>query len=585
MFFRIRALLALLVITATTSVFAQWTSVTTPNVGIYYTDFVGIGANTAPAQALHVFANYDGMRGVLVQNTSTGGNAGALFQGQSNTGTFTLLAHGSGHSVSRYGVSSLGGWSELTATAGEGLALGTGNAKPVVIGTDNTARIYIDSTGNIGFGTTVPKGMFHLYSTATSDAVVGMGPDSNAGPALNIGYGGASLGRSAGFINVRPDALATAPNPSLRFMTESVQRMIIANTGKVGIGAPFTPTTLLHVRADVNSSDVLRVSNVNAGTSAYAAVQFGINGNDLAGAIFQNSTNNAAYGGGGSVNFGSIANYPTSIITGNQSRVFVMQDGSVGIGRVPAGTTFQVTGASASAGGSRQMVRLYDSTAMAAGVGAGIELGGKYNSAGDYTQFANIKGIKANAISNDIQGKLVLTVMDGAGYFPEVATLTPGKLAVTGDITATGSITGASVIGATYQDVAEWVPATTHMEPGTVVVLNRQHRNEVMPSAHAYDTAVAGVVSAQPGVILGIAGDSKAQVATTGRVKVHVDATAGAIDIGDLLVTGNKPGTAMKSQPVDLGGVQFHRPGTVIGKALEPLPDGEGEILVLLSLQ
>jgi hypothetical protein len=29
----------------------------------------------------------------------------------------------------------------------------------------------------------------------------------------------------------------------------------------------------------------------------------------------------------------------------------------------------------------------------------------------------------------------------------------------------------------------------------------------------------------------------------------------------------------------------MHRPGTLIGKALEPLSEGEGEILVLLSLQ
>jgi hypothetical protein len=140
-------------------------------------------------------------------------------------------------------------------------------------------------------------------------------------------------------------------------------------------------------------------------------------------------------------------------------------------------------------------------------------------------------------------------------------------------------------IAAKYQDVAEWVPATTPMAPGTVVVLNREHRNEVMPSAQSYDTAVAGVVSAQPGLILGVAGESKVQVATTGRVKVRVDATADAIAIGDLLVTGNKSGTAMKSRAVDLGALKIHRPGTLIGKALEPLDRGEGEILVLLSLQ
>jgi hypothetical protein len=31
--------------------------------------------------------------------------------------------------------------------------------------------------------------------------------------------------------------------------------------------------------------------------------------------------------------------------------------------------------------------------------------------------------------------------------------------------------------------------------------------------------------------------------------------------------------------------VAIHRPGTIIGKALEPLEGGVGEILVLLSLQ
>ena len=74
-------------------------------------------------------------------------------------------------------------------------------------------------------------------------------------------------------------------------------------------------------------------------------------------------------------------------------------------------------------------------------------------------------------------------------------------------------------------------------------------------------------------------------VATTGRVKVKVDATNGPIQIGDLLVTSGKEGLAMKSVPVEIGGVQIHRPGTLIGKALEPIASGQGSILVLLSLQ
>ena len=68
-------------------------------------------------------------------------------------------------------------------------------------------------------------------------------------------------------------------------------------------------------------------------------------------------------------------------------------------------------------------------------------------------------------------------------------------------------------------------------------------------------------------------------------MKVRVDASKAAIAIGDLLVTSDKPGMAMKSEPVDIAGIKMHRPGTLIGKALEPLKSGEGEILVLLSLQ
>ena len=159
------------------------------------------------------------------------------------------------------------------------------------------------------------------------------------------------------------------------------------------------------------------------------------------------------------------------------------------------------------------------------------------------------------------------------------------KLDVTGSIRATGSITGATVIGAVYQDVAEWVPSGQRLLPGTVVVINRGEKNEVLPSSRAYDTSVAGVVSEKPGVLLGVEGATKSQIATTGRVRVHVDATTHAIGAGDLLVTSEKPGQAMYSEPVDLGGIKIHRPGTIIGKALEPLASGEGDILVLLSLQ
>jgi len=157
--------------------------------------------------------------------------------------------------------------------------------------------------------------------------------------------------------------------------------------------------------------------------------------------------------------------------------------------------------------------------------------------------------------------------------------MAPEQLRVNGSINVTGNI------NAKYQDIAEWVATSRPLQPGTVVVLDPSRVDAVIPSFESYDLRVAGVVSANPGIVLGEAEDGKDKIATTGRVRVRVDATDAAIHIGDLLVSSSKEGMAMRSIPMDINGVKIHRPGTLIGKALQSLETGEGEILVLLSLQ
>lgn len=161
-----------------------------------------------------------------------------------------------------------------------------------------------------------------------------------------------------------------------------------------------------------------------------------------------------------------------------------------------------------------------------------------------------------------------------------IGTATPlAKLDVNGNINVSGNI------NAKYQDVAEWVETSTPLEPGTVVIVDPKAPNRVLASSKAYDTRVAGAVSKQPGLILGEGSDTKAMVAQSGRVRIKVDASYGAIRVGDLLVTSPTPGYAMRSRPMMVGGVAVHRAGTLVGKALEALPRGKGEILVLLTLQ
>lgn len=152
-------------------------------------------------------------------------------------------------------------------------------------------------------------------------------------------------------------------------------------------------------------------------------------------------------------------------------------------------------------------------------------------------------------------------------------------------VTINGSIDVKGNIAAKYQDIAEWVPASEDLEAGTVVVIDASRSNYVRASREEYDSLVAGVVSPQPGLQLGVAGLEKALVATTGRVKVRVDARVAPIRVGDLLVTSNTAGHARKSEPMITVGRALHAPGTILGKALEPLEAGTGEILVLLTLQ
>jgi hypothetical protein len=205
---------------------------------------------------------------------------------------------------------------------------------------------------------------------------------------------------------------------------------------------------------------------------------------------------------------------------------------------------------------------------------------GQFQGFNNVTHEYRINNIAANGSINFMLGgssKFVVAPSGniGIGVAPGAAE----KLRVAGNVVVDGNI------GAKYQDVAEWVDTAAPLEAGTVVVVDSARPNHVLQSARAYDTRVAGAVSAKPGLILGEQGEGKSTVAQSGRVRVKVDATYGAIQIGDLLVTSPTPGYAMRSRPMRVEGTPFHRPGTLLGKALEPLPAGKGEILVLLTLQ
>jgi len=133
-------------------------------------------------------------------------------------------------------------------------------------------------------------------------------------------------------------------------------------------------------------------------------------------------------------------------------------------------------------------------------------------------------------------------------------------------------------------DVAEWVAVSEPVEAGDLLELDPENPGQYRKSRGGCTSLVAGVVSTDPGIVLGslpttdysprTTYHSQALLALIGIVPVKACDEGGAIRPGDLLITASRPGFVRKGDPEECA--------FIVGKAMEPLAEGEGLILVLL---
>ncbi len=512
---------------------------------------VGIGTTT-PGYKLDVNGNLNVQGGVtyLRQSSGLAGNEGAYMAigaTGNNEATFALAVYRAGAYSNRFLVDNFG---RMSLQPNGDSNVGIGTAVPnyrldvqggqinssgglCIAGDCKTAWSQVGGGGSSQWTTSGSNIYFNTGS-------VGIGTSS---PIYSLDVNGGVNGfRAKAATSSGSDAIAT-------FESNTGIHMIVRGNGNIGVGT-VTPVGKLDVRQ-------------NSGTNATLITSYGANED-----TYLRGGSSAAV-----VHLGDVTT----------SKLLLMENGgNVGIGTTGPGSKLDVAGTVRSGN-------------------ADTNLGNHPTYGATYSAFWR-QGADYSVLTDGTNSFLNAPVASGGLYFRSansdkmflqgstgnlgIGTTSPtSKLHVAGTGRFTGDLTVDGNIAAKYQDVAEWVPSSHALAAGTVVTLDPSKSNHVTASSKPYDTRVAGVVSAQPGIVLGERGENKVMVATTGRVRIEVDATNGPIQVGDLLVTSEVEGVAMKSVPVNVGGVELHRPGTLIGKALEPLAGGRGKILVLLSLQ
>ncbi|MDO8617764.1 MAG: hypothetical protein Q7N87_02660 [Candidatus Uhrbacteria bacterium] len=142
------------------------------------------------------------------------------------------------------------------------------------------------------------------------------------------------------------------------------------------------------------------------------------------------------------------------------------------------------------------------------------------------------------------RGGLCLDATDVAGTCP---------------VATTGlSLAADGTVASNNFDVAEKYDISGSASPGDVLVIDSTASSTAkMSSGISYDPNLMGVVSTQPGFLLGTGGG--VSVALVGRVPVNVSPINGSIRIGDALTSSPYPGIAMKAT----------KPGMILGRALQ----------------
>jgi hypothetical protein len=126
-------------------------------------------------------------------------------------------------------------------------------------------------------------------------------------------------------------------------------------------------------------------------------------------------------------------------------------------------------------------------------------------------------------------------------------------------------------------ELAQYQPVSEPVEAGDVLVADEFQPGAFRRGDKPSDATIVGVVASETAVQVGPRAGGTAPIAVAGIVRCKVDASYGAIQAGDLLAASATRGYAMRAGEAI--------PGTILGKALEPLDGGTGTIKILVMMR
>lgn len=190
---------------------------------------------------------------------------------------------------------------------------------------------------------------------------------------------------------------------------------------------------------------------------------------------------------------------------------------------------------------------------------------GEYNGDTDQLQLNGEQGIEFTAGS--YSSPVLVGYINNSGVL-DVSSgfMVSGTAGVTSTTCTTGQhlqvrkVTGGIVTTSggcqTGADYAENYVSSEVLSPGEVVSVDHNNPSQIIESTSADQSDLVGVISTQPGDVIG--GPDGYPVALVGHVPVKVSLEGGAIEPGDKLTSSSTPGVAMKATG----------PGEIIGTAL-----------------